>query len=449
MGAGSLGSGPALTALTAVARYAIRGPAVGFRGDPFLVPADEALWYEPDAVVAIRGERIADIGPAADVLARLPPATPVVRYPRALLMPGFIDCHVHYPQLGIAGAVGYPLLDWLERYTFPAEAAFADAGHAGRVAAVFLDQLRRNGTTTAAVYGTVHPQSVDALFTAALPTGLRVFAGKALMDRNAPAGLLDTARRGYDESKGLIARWHGRGGRLHHALTLRFVATSTPEQLEATAALWREHPGMLLQSHLAENTAELGWVHELFPEARDYTDVFDRFGLLGPGAVFGHGIHLSALERERLAASGAAIAHCPTSNLALGSGLFDVAATRSAGVMVGLATDVGAGTTLSMLATMGAAMLVARLRGASLHPAQALWLATAGAARTLGLGAVTGNLAPGLDADLVVINPASTPLLAERMTTVTGIDDVLTALMTLGDDRNVVATYAGGRRVFG
>ena len=428
--------------------HAIRGPAIGFRGDPFLLPPDQALWYEPDAVVAIRDHGITDVGPAAQVLARLPPATPVVRYPRALILPGFIDCHVHYPQLGIVGAAGHPLLDWLERYTFPAEAAFANPAHAARVAAVFLDQLRRNGTTTAAVYGTVHPQSVDALFDAALPTGLRIFAGKALMDRNAPPALLDSAQRGYDESKALIERWHGRG-RLHHALTLRFVATSTPAQLEATAALWREHPGMLLQSHLAENAAELAWVHELFPEARDYTDVFDRFGLLGPGAVFGHGIHLSASERERLAASGAAIAHCPTSNLALGSGLFDLAATRSAGVMVGLATDVGAGTTLSMLATMGAAMLVARLRGARLHPAQALWLATAGAAQTLGLGAVTGHLAPGLDADLVVIDPASTPLLAERMTTVTGIDDVLTALMTLGDDRNVVATYAGGRRVFG
>ncbi len=434
--------------VTVVEGYAIRGPAVGFRGDPFRLPPAEAFWYEPDAAIAIRGDRIIDTGPAAAVLARLSPATPVVRYPRALILPGFIDCHVHYPQLGIVGAAGHPLLDWLERHTFPAEAAFADPVHDARIAGVFLDQLRRNGTTTAAVYGTVHPQSVEALFEAALPTGLRLFAGKALMDRHAPAALLDTAQRGYDESKALIERWHGRG-RLHHALTLRFVATSTPAQLEATAALWREHPGMLLQSHLAENVAELAWVHELFPQARDYTDVFDRFGLLGPGAVFGHGIHLSATERERLAAAGAAIAHCPTSNLMLGSGLFDVAATRSADVTVGLATDVGAGTTLSMLATMGAAMQVARLRGANLHPAQALWLATAGAAQALRLGEVAGNLAPGLDADVVVIDPASTPLLAERMTTVTGIDDVLTALMTLGDDRNVVATYAGGRRIFG
>ncbi len=399
-------------------------------------------------MVAIRGDRIVDVGATADVTAGLPSATPVVRHPRALILPGFIDCHVHYPQLEIVGAAGYPLLEWLERYTFPAEAAFADPVHADRIAAVFLDQLRRNGTTTAAVYGTVHPQSVESLFAAALATGLRIFAGKALMDRNAPAALLDTAQRGYDESKALIARWHGRG-RLAHAITLRFVATSSPAQLEATAALWREHPGMLLQSHLAENLAELAWVRELFPAAADYTDVFASFGLLGPGTVLGHGIHLSPGERQRIAASGAAIAHCPTSNLMLGSGLFDALATRSAGVVVGLATDVGAGTTLSMLATMGAAMQVARLRGTGLHPAQALWLATAGAAEALGLAGVTGNLAPGLEADLVVLDPASSPLLAARMATIDGIEDLLTTLMTLGDDRSVIATYAGGHQVFG
>lgn len=428
--------------------HAIRGPAVGFHRDPFGESSEQALWYEPDAVVAVSGERIIDVGPAAVVLARLAPSTPVVHYPRSLILPGFIDCHVHYPQLGIVGAAGYPLLDWLERYTFPAEAAFADPVHAARVATVFLDQLRRNGTTTAAVYGTVHPQSVDALFEAALPTGLRVFAGKALMDRNAPPGLLDTAQRGYDESKALIARWHGRG-RLQHAITLRFVATSTPAQLEATAALWREHPGMLMQSHLAENIAELAWVRELFPDAGDYTDVLDHASLLGPGAVLGHGIHLSARERSCLAAAGAAIAHCPTSNLMLGSGLFEAHATRAAGVGVGLATDVGAGTTLSMLATMGAAMLVARLRGTALSPGQALWLATAGAADALGLAGRSGNLAPGLDADIVVLDPAATPLLSERMASVSGIDDLLTALMTLGDERCVVATYAVGRRIFG
>ena len=428
---------------------AIRGAAVAWRGDPYVVPPAEALRFERDAVIAWRDGRIEAFGAAAEILPRLPPATPVTHFERALIVPGFVDCHVHYPQLPIIGAGGHPLLEWLERYTFPAEQAFMDEGYARKVARSFLRELMRNGTTTAAVFCTVHAVSAEALFAEAQPSALRIVAGKCLMDRHAPAALTDTAQRGYDESKALIERWHGRG-RLGYAVTPRFVASSTPAQLEAAAALWRGHPGTLLQSHLAENVDEVAWVRRLFSECTDYVDVFDRFGLLGRGAIHGHGVHLSERERARLAESTTALAHCPTSNFFLGSGLFDLAAAkrRNVPIPVGLATDVGAGTTLSMLATMGAASRVAQMRGNPLDPVQALWLATAGAAQALTLEDRVGDLAPGLDADVVVLDLAATPLLAERMIRVEDIGDMLAVLSTLGDDRCVRATYAAGMPVW-
>lgn len=427
------------------ATTAIRGAAVAWRDDPFAVPPDEALQFESDAVLVMRDGCIEAFGAAEAILPRLPEGTRVTRYERALIVPGFVDCHVHYPQLPIIGSGGHPLLEWLERYTFPAEQAFCDEGHARTVARSFLRELMRNGTTTAAVFCTVHATSAHALFSEAEPTRLRVVAGKCLMDRNAPDGLRDTAQRGYDESKALIERWHGRG-RLGYAVTPRFVASSSPAQLEGARALWCEHPGTLLQSHLSENLDEVAWVRRLFPECGDYVDVFDRFGLLGRGAIHGHGVHLSERERDRLAESATALAHCPTSNFFLGSGLFDLAAARNRPVPipVGLATDVGAGTTLSMLATMGAAMRVAQLRGNPLHPAQALWLATAGAARALALEDRVGNLAAGLEGDAVVLDLAATPLIEARLRRVDDIDDLLAVLSTLGDDRCVRATYAAG-----
>ena len=429
------------------ATIAWRAPALSFHADPFLVPPAEAVTYESDALLVVRAGRIEAFGPAATVAATLPPDVEVERFPRGLLLPGFVDCHVHYPQLGIIGASGLTLLDWLERYTFPAELAFADPEHARDVAGRFVAELQRNGTTTAMVYGTVHPESVEALFAAAAGTGLRIIAGKVLMDRNAPAGLCDTAQSGYDASQRLIARWHG-CGRLAYAVTPRFVATSSPAQLEAAASLWREHPGVWLQSHLSENLDEVAWVRRLYPEAIDYVDVLERHGLLGAGAVYGHGIHLSERERRRLGETGTALAHCPTSNLFLGSGLFDLAAMRQTQppIAVGLATDVGAGTTLSMLQTMAAACRVAQLRGRPLSPVQALWLATAGAARALGLGEGAGNLVAGGDADVVLLDLEATPLLAWRTTQTEGVEALLGVLTTLGDDRAVAAVLAGGRR---
>ncbi|MEO8040186.1 MAG: guanine deaminase [Betaproteobacteria bacterium] len=428
---------------------ALRGAALAWRGDPFVVPPAEALHFESDAVVALRDGRIQHFGAARDVLPALAPDTVITRCDRALIVPGFIDCHVHYPQLPIIGAAGHPLLEWLERYTFPAELRFADETYARGIARLFLDQLARNGTTSAAVFCTVHPQSVDALFAEAETVGLRIVAGKALMDCNAPPALLDTARRGYDESKALIDRWHGRG-RLSYAVTPRFVASSSHAQLEAAAALWREHPGTLLQSHLAENVDEVALVRRLFPECTDYADVLDRFGLLGAGAIHGHGIHLSGRERSRLADTGTALAHCPTSNLFLGSGLFDLRAAKACRppIRIGLATDVGAGTTFSMLSTMAAATRIAQLRRQPLNPVRALWLATRGAAQALALDRYVGDLAPGLDADVAVLDLAATPLLAARTAQLDNLEELLAVLMTLGDDRCVMGTWAAGERIW-
>jgi len=429
---------------------ALRGAMLGWRGDPFGVGAARARRHESDAIVALAAGRILHAGPATEVRRLLPPGTPVERLPRdALMVPGFVDAHVHYPQLPVIGSYGAQLLDWLDRYTFPAESRFADGRLARRVARDYLAENLRQGITTAAVFCTVHPGSVDAFMDEAARLGARMIAGKVLMDRHAPRALRDTARRGYDESKALIARWHGRG-RLGYAITPRFAASSTSAQLDAAGALWREHPTCWLQSHVSENRDEIAWTRKLFPRARDYVDVYARHGLLGPRAIYGHGIHLAAREWRALHESGTAIAHCPTSNLFLGSGLFrwDRALARGREVPVALATDVGGGTSLSMLRTMGEAYKVARMAGTSLTATQLLWLATAGGARALDLGDRIGSLAPGQEADLVVLDLASSPLVAQRMHYVRDIEEALFVQVTLASDRAVRETWIGGRCVY-
>ncbi len=424
---------------------AIRGALLTFDGDPFVDDA-QACRYEPDAIVAMAHGRIVDCGAADVVAARLPPDTPITRYRDALISAGFIDAHVHYPQLPVIGAGGKPLLEWLTSHTFPTEARYADIDYARDVALRYVDENLRHGITTAAVFGTVHPQSIDALFDECARRDMRMIGGKALMDRHAPADLLDTASRGYDESKALIARWHQRD-RLAYAITPRFAATSTPEQLAAAAALWRETPGAYLQSHVAENRAEVEWIASLFPNDARYLDVYDRFGLLGKRAIYAHGIHLDDADFARLAETGTALAHCPTSNNFLGSGLFALHRARSAGrpVNVALGTDLGAGTSFSMLRTMQAASEVAHLQGRPLSPLCAWWLATQGAARALDLDDAIGTVAPGREADLVVIDLRSTPLIDFRMRDVERIDDALAVQMALGDDRAIRATYVHGR----
>jgi guanine deaminase len=429
---------------------AIRAPALSYSGDPFQLGVDATLRYEPDAIVAMADGRITAFGPARKIRPQLPRGTPVETYgPDSLVMAGFVDCHVHFPQTPIIAAGGAQLLDWLNKYTFAAEQRFADGKHAREVARVFLTESLRNGVTTSAVHCTVHPQSVDALFEAAARLGLRIIAGKVLMDRNAPRRLLDTARRGYDDSLALIRKWHGKG-RLMYAITPRFAATSTPEQLAAAGALWREFPECFLQSHVSESRREVAWVRELFPERKGYLDVYDHYGLLGPRAIYGHGIWLTERELRRCHDTGTAIAHCPTANSFLGSGRLNLARTarRERPVRVGLATDLGAGTSFSILHTMSEAYKAAQSHGSSLSAGHAYYLATRGAARALHLEDVIGSVAPGMEADLVVLDLKSTPIIAYRMKYADSLEEALFIQMMMGDDRAVRATYAAGRRVY-
>jgi guanine deaminase len=425
---------------------AIRASALTFTGDAFAEGVERTMRYERDALIAMSGGRITHFGPAAEVASQLPAGTHIEEYgPDALVVPGFIDCHVHYPQTQIIGAYGEQLLDWLGKYTFVAEQQFAEVAHARAVAEVFLDTCLRNGTTSVASFCTVHAHSVDAFFEAADARGMRTIAGKCLMDRNAPEALRDTAQRGYDESKALIARWHGRG-RGSYAITPRFAPTSTPEQMELAGVLWKEHPGTYLQSHVSENRAEVEWAKQIFPDCAGYLDIYDRYRQLGPRAIFGHGIWLTEPELARLHESGTAIAHCPTSNLFLGSGLFDLRNAKLPGrpVRVGLATDIGAGTTLSMLRTMGAAYQVAQLGGNSLSPALAFYLATRGSAQALYLDDKIGSIAVGMEADLVVLNLKSTPLIDFRMRHCASLEDALFVQITMADERAIGAVYVGG-----
>jgi guanine deaminase len=418
------------------------GQTLAFAADPFAVPVADAARHDSHGAVLVEAGRIIAVG-VADSLRAAHPQVPVTDHGEALILPGFVDAHVHYPQTGIIASWGKRLIDWLNTYTFPEEMRFGDSAYAAEVAARYLDLVLAHGTTTVASYCTIHPESVDAFFTAAETRGLRAVAGKTCMDRNAPDGLRDTPRTAYDDSAALIARWHGRG-RLTYAVTPRFSPTSTPEQLEAMGALWRANPTCLMQTHLSEQTDECTWVAELFPDARDYLDTYERFGLLGQGALFGHAIHLSSRERARLREADAALIHCPTSNTFIGSGLFDMDGLTAAGHRVGLATDTGGGSSFSMLRTMASAYEVAQLAHRALHPAELLWLATAGSARALRLDDRIGRLAPGMEADLVVLDLASTPAIAQRSARAGDIWEAVFPTIMMGDDRAVRATYVAG-----
>ena len=441
---------PHAVTTTAEIDSAIRGPLLTYTGDPYQHGLDRTMVYEADALVAMSGGRIACCGPAAQVIPQLPAGLRIEDYGRdSLILPGFIDCHVHYPQTEIIAGYGVQLIDWLEKYAFVAERRFADASYARSVARAFLRESIANGVTTACVYCTVHPQSVDAFFEEAGPLGARMIAGKVLMDRNAPPELCDTAQRAYDESRALIEKWHGRG-RLMYAITPRFAVTSSEEQLAAAGTLRREFPDCFLQSHISENRGEVAWVRELFPQRKGYLDVYDHFGLLGRRAIYGHGIWLSENEIQRCHDTGTAIAHCPTSNFFLGSGCLDVAklATPGRPVRVGLATDLGGGTSFSFLRTMGAAYQAAQMSGSSLSPGHAFYLATRGTARALYLEDKIGSVAPGMEADLVVLDMKSTPIIEFRMRHARDLAEALFIQMIMGDERAVRATYVGGQRLY-
>jgi guanine deaminase len=421
----------------------VRGRVFTFTDDPAEAGASARRCVE-DGAILVEDGRIAAVGEARDILARAPESASVDDHSGALVTPGLIDVHIHYPQTQVIASYGAQLLDWLHNYTFVEEQRFADPNHCARIAEFFLNELFRNGTTTALVYCTVYPQSAEAFFAAAERVNARMIAGKAMLDRNAPKGLLDTAETSYHDSKALIERWRGRG-RLDYAVTPRFAITSTPGQLEAAGALLKEFPGVYMQSHVDENTDEIEFVRQLFPEARNYLDVYARAGLLGPRSVFGHCIHMTEAEVAAMAETRSVAAFCPTSNLFLGSGLFDRKRLAGAGVRIGLATDVGGGTSYSMLRTAAEGYKVLQLNGQSWPAAAAFYQMTLGNARALGLDHAVGSIEAGKDADLVVLDSRATPAMAHRMERVDGdLDQELFVLVTLGDDRAVRQTYVAG-----
>lgn len=404
-------------------------------------------YFEDGVLLVDEQGRVQDLDTAEAMQSQGMDLAECEHFPDHLILPGLIDSHIHSPQTEVIASYGEQLIDWLNHYTFPAEAQYADEHYARDGAEQFLDLLLAHGTTTAMVYTSVFAQSTEAFFQAAERRNLRMIAGKVMMDRNAPAVLTDTVATGERECRALIETWHGRH-RLHYALTPRFAPTSTPEQLQLAGKLLREYPGLYLQTHLSENHQEVAWVRELFPRARDYLDVYDRAGLLGPRSVFGHGLHLSDRELRRLAQSGSSIAFCPTSNLFLGSGLLDVQLLGDFGVPVAIATDVGGGTSFSMLRTLSEAYKVLQLQRQKLHPLLAFYWITLGNARRLQLDGVIGNFARGKEADFVMMDLGATPLQAARQSKTHSLTEILFALMMLGDEQNVARTYVMGQLMF-
>lgn len=425
-------------------RQAFRASILHCLSDPGEQSQSSAYEYVEDGLLIVEDGNITELAHAATLLPGLAKDVLLTEFPGKLIVPGFIDCHVHYPQLDIIASYGEQLLDWLQRYAYPAEARFSDPDYAREVATIFVDELLNNGTTTALVFGTVHSHSADAIFEAAEARDMRLIAGKVLMDCNCPDELKDDADSAYGDSKALIKRWHGRG-RLGYAITPRFALTSTEEQLAAAGKLAREYPDVWIHTHLAENANEVEQIARQFPSSRSYLDVYDQAGLLRERAVFAHCLHLDDIDRACMAEKGGAAAFCPTSNLFLGSGLFDLPAMRAANVRCGLGTDVGGGTSLSLLKTASEAYKVLHLQHHALPAARALYLATLGAAEALYLDDRIGNFLPGKEADFVVLDPDASRLTARRTAAAETIEEAFFALLTLADDRHVEATFVRGR----
>ena len=424
----------------------IRGAVLSYRADPAAASPEDAVRFHPRGAVAVDGEgRIAFRGDAAELPARYH-RLGQIDYGDALVLPGFIDAHIHFPQYRMLAAPGRDLLDWLDRFTWPEELRYGDPAHAEAAAGVFLERLVQHGTTAAVVFSSVHEQAAEALFAAAEARGMAIATGKTMMDRNAPAGLRDDPETGVAASEALAARWHLRG-RLRYAIAVRFAITSSDRQLRLAGELAAARPDLLVQTHLGESRAEIARVRELFPRALDYTDVYDRAGLLGPRTVLAHGVHLSERECQRLHDTGSTVVHCPTANSFLGSGVFDRRLLdrpeRPVGIAVG--SDVGAGTGYSMLHTLAGAYQAALLRGVHLGAHDLFHSATRGNARLLGLDEEIGSLEPGRWADIVVLDPAATPVMRDRLALSGNLEDTLYALALLGDDRAVRAAFVAGR----
>lgn len=410
--------------------------------DPFAAGIEGSYRHHEDGFVAVDDAgRITQVGEWSHA-----PSGDVVDCSGLLITPGFIDTHLHAPQLEMIGSYGGHLLEWLNRYTFPTEKQFEDPRHAERVARSFYDQLLRHGTLTALIFSTVHSEATEIFFAEAERRGFRGIIGKTMMDRNAPDYLLDgSPLQSYEESRTLLRKWHGRG-LLRYAITPRFAPTSTPEQLEYAGRLKAEFPDTWVHTHISENRNEVKWVQDLFSVA-EYADVYDQFGLLGERTVLAHGVWLSAEELDLLARRGSRIAHCPNSNLFLGSGLFPLHRVLEAGVVVGLGTDIGAGTTPSMFNAMADAYKVQQVQNVSLSPFHLWYLATLGGARALTLDAETGSLEAGKSADFLMVDLQATPLLAMRTARASSLEDLLAGLIFMGDDRAVRRSLIAGRIV--
>ncbi|AMH17717.2 guanine deaminase [Hafnia paralvei] len=405
------------------------------------------LRFIEDGLMLVRSGKVEWFGQWEEGKHLIPEGIRVRDYSGKMIVPGFIDTHIHYPQSEMVGAYGEQLLEWLNKHTFPAERRYNDIEYAREMSAFFIKQLLRNGTTTALVFGTVHPESVDALFEAAHNINMCMIAGKVMMDRNAPDYLLDTAETSYTQSKALIERWH-RNGRLLYAITPRFAPTSTPEQLAMAQRLREEYPDTYLHTHLCENKDEIAWVKSLYPDRKNYLDVYHHYGLTGKNSVFAHCVHLEEQEWDCLRDSGSSIAFCPTSNLYLGSGLFNLKKAWHKQIKVGMGTDIGAGTTFNMLQTLNEAYKVMQLQGWRMSAYEAFYLATLGGAKALGLDDIIGNFNVGKEADFVVLEPTATPLQQLRYDNSVTLMDKLFVMMTLGDDRSIYRTYVDGQLVY-
>ncbi len=423
----------------------LRGRLLSFLRAPQSLTDTGSYAYESDGGLLIENGIIAARGPYAEIRAKAPADAAEIDHRPHLIMPGFIDMHLHFPQMQVIASYAANLLEWLNTYTFPEECRFVESAHAERIATHFYDELVRHGTTTAFAYCSVHKTSADAFYAEAMRRNMCMLGGKAMMDRNAPQGLLDTAQTGYDETRQVIAAWHGKG-RNHVAITPRFAITSTPAQMEATAALAREFSELHIQTHLSENLDEIRYTCELYPWATDYTDIYARYGLLGKKSLFGHCIHLSEREADAMSESGSVAVHCPTSNLFLGSGLFPLKALarRDKPVRTGVATDIGGGSSYSMLRTMDEAYKIQQLLGERLNPLESYYHMTLGNALSLSLSERIGTLDPGTDADIVILDAAATPAMALKMEVVKTLPEELFLLQTMGDDRAIAETYVAG-----
>nr|WP_325248083.1 guanine deaminase [Amylibacter sp.] len=420
----------------------LRGRTLTFHKSPQGVDDTAAYTYEEDGALLMRNGLIIAAGPFASVKAKASAAQIIDHRPH-LITAGFIDTHVHFPQVQVIASWGSQLLDWLNGYVFPEETRFSNPAHADTMAERFLTLLTDHGTTTAVAFCSVHPTSVDAYFTAANTRNMRMIGGKVMMDRNAPDTLQDTPQSGYDDTKALIEKWHG-AGRAGYAISPRFAITSTPRQMEMTGVLAQEHPDCHIQTHLSENRDEIAFATSLYPKARDYLDIYESYGLLSDKMLLGHAIHLNDREVSCLAATGAHPVFCPTSNLFLGSGLFDDARLRGAGITNGIASDIGAGTSYSMLQTLNEGYKVLQLQDQSLHALRAFDWITRGNAEVLGLADKIGTLDVGSEADVVVLNARATPAMTLRMERIETLADELFLLQMLGDDRAIVQTYVAG-----